>query len=334
MEIILALNRVANEQKASRHQEHTYEYKKGRRECLTIIGVFSAAVVGLATLIFAHRDTMHALKEARYAASIQHADTTNAIALATEANKNTRDAASVQHTDTRDSLIAANRPWLKVKEEIASDLTFDKEGASITLRINVHNTGHSPATEAMAIAEFVPCVNYPQTSINMFTMSCDLIQGMYKRELDRFCRELSVPLEESKALRLKQTDSDLSLLLFGNAVFPDDDKPIEARATYGIPDPPPQTPTSNGTLPYGYLSLNAQTMMGFMPTRPTTTGPTMVLTCVLYGSNVEGRFYRSAHAFYLERISGEREIDLSTKVPIPHDQLVLTPAGFGVDYVE
>jgi hypothetical protein len=36
MEIICALNRVANEQKASRDQEHTYENKKGLREWLTI----------------------------------------------------------------------------------------------------------------------------------------------------------------------------------------------------------------------------------------------------------------------------------------------------------
>jgi hypothetical protein len=96
VEIVRALNRVASEQKASRRQEHTYEKKKAIRECLTIIAISLTAIIALITIVVAHRDTMHALKEARNATNTQHTDTTTAIGLAAEANKTARETASAQ----------------------------------------------------------------------------------------------------------------------------------------------------------------------------------------------------------------------------------------------
>jgi hypothetical protein len=93
VQVVAALNDIANEQRVSRYQKHAYEGKKGSRETLTIMGIFAAAVVSFATLIFAHRETMRGLKEARIASGKQHDDTMQAIGEAAN-------AAIIQHHDT------------------------------------------------------------------------------------------------------------------------------------------------------------------------------------------------------------------------------------------
>ncbi len=70
-------------------------------------------------------------------------------------------AASVAATAARDSaeterraLELSERPWLLVKAELASALTYDKEGAKITVHYTITNIGHSPAVGVSVVPEF------------------------------------------------------------------------------------------------------------------------------------------------------------------------------------
>lgn len=90
------INRVVNEQVASREQQERHESGKRNREIATICVIAATAVIALATLVVTHFDTERALSEARDAAERQHADTVAAIELSKVANKTAADTAAAQ----------------------------------------------------------------------------------------------------------------------------------------------------------------------------------------------------------------------------------------------
>lgn len=64
--------------------------------------------------------------------------------------------ASEQTRIAQAALLAANRAWLDMKVEIASDLTPEVDGEHITVRATLQNVGHSPALGAFVTMEFHP----------------------------------------------------------------------------------------------------------------------------------------------------------------------------------
>jgi hypothetical protein len=164
-DIVGALHRVTDELSATHKQEKGYEDHKGRRERWTIAGIFTAAVIAMITLVVTHRDTMHALKEARIASGRQHDDTQAALRLAAEANR-TAQAASVSQIEqmaaqanaattqasaakaaaetAQQSLVAAQRAWVD-----PYGAGFDgplTKGQNINVDVQYTNTGREPAT--------------------------------------------------------------------------------------------------------------------------------------------------------------------------------------------
>jgi hypothetical protein len=79
IQIILSLNRITDEQAASRDQADRNEGKKSLRDWLTIIALFSAAAAALITVLVSHGDTRRALKDARYATNRQLAASTDQL---------------------------------------------------------------------------------------------------------------------------------------------------------------------------------------------------------------------------------------------------------------
>ncbi len=53
------------------------------------------------------------------------------------------------------SLIAANRPWIKVDIEVGGAILFNDNGANFTLNYSLKNIGHSPATNVWVSAKAI-----------------------------------------------------------------------------------------------------------------------------------------------------------------------------------
>jgi hypothetical protein len=158
MQVIVALHSIENEHRASRDQERSYEKKKGRRESLTIIGIFLTAVAAIVTVAVTHHDTARAIKEARIAANTQHNDTIAALDLSTktsaaqiqqmtaqaQAAKTQADAAKIAADTAQDNLVSGSRAWVG-----PTDARFDTPaltvGADASVDIMYLNTGREPA---------------------------------------------------------------------------------------------------------------------------------------------------------------------------------------------
>ena len=63
--------------------------------------------------------------------------------------------AFVQSSITRKELELSQRPWVSLENfSIASPLTFDRNGARVTIGWEVKNTGHSPAIRGFSQQDF------------------------------------------------------------------------------------------------------------------------------------------------------------------------------------
>jgi hypothetical protein len=130
VEIVRALYRMVYEYHASRHQEHSYEKKKARREALTIIGLFVAAgVAGWQGLIF--RQTMN----------------------------DARESAHSSHEDTIKAIVTNARAWLAPKSAVLEELPLIL-GQPIHFQVLYQNLGKQPALD-MIPNEIVKIVRLP-----------------------------------------------------------------------------------------------------------------------------------------------------------------------------
>jgi hypothetical protein len=81
------------------------------------------------------------------------ADTKNAA----DAAKISADAAMGSTEVAKTTFTMANRPWIAVDMEIASDLTYDSEGTPrVTIKFILTNIGHSPAANIQVDAVLLP----------------------------------------------------------------------------------------------------------------------------------------------------------------------------------
>ncbi|RXH15230.1 hypothetical protein [Bradyrhizobium guangzhouense] len=59
-------------------------------------------------------------------------------------------SAAAQSRDMERSMVAANRPWVKVDISVGGPIVYNANGANVTLRYVMRNIGRSPATNVMA----------------------------------------------------------------------------------------------------------------------------------------------------------------------------------------
>ncbi len=145
MEIARAIHRIANQQYTAGKQENTYEDQKGRRERITIWGIFlNAGLIVIQCLIF-----WLTLQEARNASNAQHVDTLAALDKATEANTEARRVA--------DAAALAQRAWI-APVSVKLESPIDSTTQVVAIFVTVLNVGHQPAMDiaASAVVDAVP----------------------------------------------------------------------------------------------------------------------------------------------------------------------------------
>jgi hypothetical protein len=59
------------------------------------------------------------------------------------------ETSAAQSRDMERSMIAANRPWIKVEIQVAGPIFYNVNGANLTLRYAMENIGRSPATNVL-----------------------------------------------------------------------------------------------------------------------------------------------------------------------------------------
>ncbi|WP_263356130.1 hypothetical protein [Acidicapsa ligni] len=132
-----------------------------------------------------------------------------AARVSAEAAKNAADT-------SQKAMELSERPWLIVSATIASALTYDKEGAHITLHYSIANIGHSPAVEVQISPEFYVANGKKRDAI---------------LERRRLCKELETHsalgetiypgqvFEQNWSFSAAQIDIDNSAAYFGNEFF-------------------------------------------------------------------------------------------------------------------
>lgn len=80
-----------------------------------------------------------------------------------------------------EAMIAAHRPWVSVRAEIVSPITFMNGGVSIKIRFICKNIGGSPAINHVLFAEIFPSQLHAIDNIKGIT---DFARGMCTRVLD------------------------------------------------------------------------------------------------------------------------------------------------------
>ena len=87
----------------------------------------------------------------------QHATLRDSVRIATEASRaaaRSADAALVANQVSRDAMIADQRPWVSVEIELVSGLTWNENGASVTFKFILSNSGRTPALFTRVDAKF------------------------------------------------------------------------------------------------------------------------------------------------------------------------------------
>jgi hypothetical protein len=129
-------------------------------------------------------------KRTRELAEQMKAQADNTAKVATEATIQARaaqdsaDAATKSVTLAQSSLELSERPWVSVKVEIAGPLTWDANGAHLSLKYTFKNVGHSPALGFFSLAQMVvePKLGIPPIK--------------ERQELCQYVRSQNIPLRD------------------------------------------------------------------------------------------------------------------------------------------
>ena len=146
MEIVVAVNRVADELAATEKQEKSSEKKKGQREWLTIFLIFATVLAtGLGDYIF-----YRTMEDARETASAQHTDTTALLAKAAEANVQAHrqaDEAKRQADDAERAFRDLERPYvfIDIGDDIDEIMSWYMGNAVLRKKYWAKNYGKGPA---------------------------------------------------------------------------------------------------------------------------------------------------------------------------------------------
>src|SRR5437867_3348513 len=148
------IDAFAQEYQADRREASGRERHRIFREWLTIIGLFLAAIVAF----FQWRElrsTDHNIAQQAQIASDQRKvmqeqlNELRSSGLQTDAlitaARNSAESAKRSSDLAEKSLVAANRPWIKVDIQVAGPISYNVNGANFTLRYILTNIGRSPA---------------------------------------------------------------------------------------------------------------------------------------------------------------------------------------------
>lgn len=116
------------------------------------------------------------------------------------ANQKSADAAKSAADTAASQLELTQRPWVFVKDaKVASPLTFDKDGAHVTFEITIHNSGLTPAVNALILPKLYPL---------------PLIESA-RPPVERLCDATSYASSTTGLLIFPNTDSPPQTLTFG-----------------------------------------------------------------------------------------------------------------------
>lgn len=153
LQVVAALNNLANQIEINRVDALTSERKRSCRELSTIAVILIGTVVAVIGLWVSHGDTRRALKQARYDTGIQHADTSRAIEVAAEANKTAHRQADI----TSDTEGRQLRAYLSVRAEPHLELSDDGRASA---DLTITDTGQTPAYHVKWASEFLIDTDY------------------------------------------------------------------------------------------------------------------------------------------------------------------------------
>lgn len=146
--VTAVIDRVANEQEATRNQQNRHEESKHKLDKTTICAISITAVVAMATLLVAHCDTNRVIEEAHTSSETQHTDTVAALAKTDKAIQESHqlaEAAAIQATAAQKSAdLSENVERGRIN---IYDVVFKGDNASgpVTAEFRMKNIGRTTA---------------------------------------------------------------------------------------------------------------------------------------------------------------------------------------------
>lgn len=184
MQIVSALNRVADELMTTEKQEKSYERGKAYREYLTIFLVFGTVMAaGIGDVFFAgqlremQKSTADTQKTVDANVILAKAAQQSAAAAKTQADA-AKQAASFAH----DNMVAEQRAW--VGPNVGSIEGTITAGTNLNITINYQNTGREPATAFIESAQaFVLTVAEDRSGISRDKINANLAACLAMRPI-------------------------------------------------------------------------------------------------------------------------------------------------------